>query len=217
MPREIVVEPLGPGESHEAEGWSVLRGEDSVTVAAPDGTRVRVELAPRPGGPSSANRVLVLGGARSGKSAYAESRLEAAPAVTYVATALPRPDDPEWAARVAAHRLRRPVTWTTVETTDVAGVLRAAEAPVLVDCVSLWLGAHLDDPALDELADELLAAWAARRLPVIAVSSEVGSGVVPVSAAGRRYRDELGRLNARLAATADEVWLLTAGLPRRLR
>jgi adenosylcobinamide kinase/adenosylcobinamide-phosphate guanylyltransferase len=217
MPQEIVVEPLAPGESREAGGWSVLRAPDSVTVAAPDGTQVRIELAAPARDDSAARRLLVLGGARSGKSAYAESRLAEAAAVTYVATALPRPDDAEWAARVAAHRLRRPTTWTTVETTDVATVLRSARHDVLVDCISLWLGAHLDDPALAERTDELLDAWASCRVPVIAVSSEVGSGVVPVSEAGRRYRDELGRLNARLAATADEVWLLTAGLPRRLR
>jgi adenosylcobinamide kinase/adenosylcobinamide-phosphate guanylyltransferase len=217
MPQEIVVEPLAPGESRETGAWSVLRGQESVTVVAPDGTQVRVELGPRSGDDSRGGRVLVLGGARSGKSAYAESRLAAAGSVTYVATALPRPDDQEWAARVAAHRLRRPVHWTTVETTDVAGVLRSATEPVLVDCISLWVGAHLDDPALDERVDELLASWASCRVPVVAVSSEVGSGVVPVSVAGRRYRDDLGRVNARLAAAADEVWLLTAGLPRRLR
>jgi adenosylcobinamide kinase/adenosylcobinamide-phosphate guanylyltransferase len=216
MPTTISIDPLEPGESAEADGWSVLRDEAAVTVGAPDGTQVRIALTRR-SEPADTGRVLVLGGARSGKSAYAESRLADAPAVTYVATALPRPGDDEWAARVAAHRLRRPTTWTTVETIDVADVLRTAEGAVLVDCVSLWLGAHLDDDDLAERSDELVEAWAACPARVVAVSSEVGSGVVPTSAAGRRYRDELGRLNARLAAASDEVWLVTAGLPRRLR
>ena len=212
---------LRPGESAEIAGWSVLRGNALLSVIAPDGTTVRLALTDEARTdtfrPAAAGRVLVLGGARSGKSSYAESRLAHEPAVTYVATAFARPDDPEWIARVAAHRERRPAGWRTVETTDLAGFLPAAETPVLIDCVSLWLGAHLDGDDLDGRVDALLAAWRDCRAPLVAVSSEVGSGVVPVSVAGRRYRDELGRLNARLAAASDEVWLVTAGLPRRLR
>ncbi len=214
----IAFPPLHPGESAESAGWSLIRRAEALTVVGPDGTVVEIPL-PAAGRtpPGTGSRVLVLGGARSGKSSYAESRLDGAPAVTYVATALPRPDDADWARRVAAHRDRRPATWRTVETTDVAGLLPAADAPLLVDCFSLWLGAHLDEPDLPERIDAVVSAWASCPVPVVGVSSEVGSGVVPVSAAGRRYRDELGRLNGRLAAAADEVWFVTAGLPRRLR
>lgn len=169
-----------------------------------------------PGRRRPPRRVLVLGGARSGKSAYAESLLMAEPEVTYAATSLPRPDDAEWGARVAAHRARRPAAWTTVETVDVAGVLCEATGPVLVDCLALWLGAHLDDPDLDAHLDALVEAWRHGRTTLVAVSNEVGSGVVPATEAGRRFRDELGRLNARLAGESDEVWLLEAGIPRRL-
>jgi adenosylcobinamide kinase/adenosylcobinamide-phosphate guanylyltransferase len=159
-------------------------------------------------------RVLILGGARSGKSREAERRLAAEPVVTYVATGLPNPADPEWSARIAWHRANRPAHWRTLETLDVAAVLRSEPGPLLVDCFSLWLAAHLGDEAA---ANDLLTAWRDSDCRVVAVSNEVGSGVVPASAAGRAFRDELGRLNARLAATADEVWLMHAGLAQRLR
>src|SRR5262245_61284182 len=90
-------------------------------------------------------RTLVLGGARSGKSAVAEDRLAGPAQVTYVATGGSRPDDPDWAARVALHRQRRPANWRTVETTDLEPVLRAGGGPVLVDCLALWLTAVLDE------------------------------------------------------------------------
>lgn len=182
----------------------------------PDGADVEIGEPARPGA-AGPHRVLVLGGARSGKSVEAERRLAAEPAVTYVATAAHRPEDAEWVARLAAHRARRPASWRTLETADLAGVLRDSPGPLLIDCVSLWLGAQLDRSELAERLDELVAAW--RRSPayVVAVSNEVGSGVVPAHESGRRFRDELGRLNARLAAESDEVWLMTAGLARRLR
>ncbi len=182
--------------------------------ARPD---ARPEAAPPDGRP---RRVLVLGGARSGKSQEAERLLAAHASVTYVATGGRRPGDGEWAARVAAHRARRPPTWTTVETSDVSTVLRSAPGPVLVDCVSLWLAAVLDetgvwdgeDPqAAQARVDELVASWRDTPAYAVAVSNEVGSGVVPASASGRRYRDELGRLNARLADAADAVLLVVAG------
>lgn len=182
----------------------------------PDGAVVEVGASPplRPAGP---RRVLVLGGARSGKSVEAERRLAAEPAVTYVATAAHRPDDVEWATRIAQHRARRPASWRTIETDDPVGALRTEPGPLLVDCVSLWLGAQLDQPDLTDRVDKLVAAWRSTAAYVVAVSNEVGSGVVPAYESGRRFRDELGRLNARLAAEADEVWLVTAGLPTRLR
>jgi len=173
-------------------------------------------------GAPAPHRVLVLGGARSGKSAYAEGLLDGD--VTYVATAPPRPGDEEWAARVRAHTGRRPATWTTRETGDVAGVLRAARGPVLVDDLGLWLTRLLDDaqaweapePTFGQALDELDAAWRAVDVPAVLVAPEVGSGVVPPTRSGRVFRDLLGTATARLAAGADEVVQVVAGLPRRL-
>lgn len=182
----------------------------------PDGADVEVGQRP-PTRPGVSHRVLVLGGARSGKSMEAERRLAAESAVTYVATAARRPDDDEWAARVTAHRARRPASWRTLETTDLVGVLRDEAGPLLIDCLSLWLATDLDASGLADRVDELVGAWRATTAYVVAVSNEVGSGVVPAYDSGRRFRDELGRLNARLAAESDEVWLLTAGVATRLR
>lgn len=183
--------------------------------------------------PPATRRMLLLGGARSGKSIAAE-RLMAAlgPQVTvqYVATAPQSPHDPEWVTRVGAHQARRPAAWTTTETLDVAGVLRAAGPgePVLVDCLSLWLAGVLDasgiwhlpagsdehDRALLEITaaiDELSLAVRDTAAHVALVSNEVGSGVVPEHASGRLYRDLLGALNAQVAAGCDEVRLVVAG------
>jgi adenosylcobinamide kinase/adenosylcobinamide-phosphate guanylyltransferase len=159
---------------------------------------------------------LVLGGSRSGKSAFAESCLADAPAVAYLATAATDPGDAEWTARIAAHQARRPPHWTTLETTDVAAELSRDGAPVLIDSITLWVSAALDEPDLERRADDLVNAWTATTRRVVAVSDEVGSGVVPASDAGRRFRDALGLLNQRLAATADDVHLVVAGLPLRL-
>jgi adenosylcobinamide kinase/adenosylcobinamide-phosphate guanylyltransferase len=194
----------------------------------------RDRLPRRPGG--RGYRVLVLGGARSGKSATAERLLAGRDQVDYVATgAAPDASDPEWAARVATHRERRPPHWATLETRDLEGVLagpdlsaRQLATPVLVDCLSTWLAGVMDecglwsaapgaDQALATRLDGLLDAWRATRRTVVAVSSEVGSGVVPATASGARYRDELGLLNTRVAAQGQQVWLCTAGIPRRLR
>lgn len=172
------------------------------------------------------SRLLVLGGSRSGKSAYAESRL-GGPVADYVATAVVRPDDVEWAERIAIHRARRPVGWRTVETGDVAAVLRAEGPPALVDSVTTWLARAMDDGgcwtgaeppgALDARLDALVEAWTSTPREAVLVSDEVGLGVVPDTASGRRFRDVLGALNQRLAAAADEVQLVVAGLPLRLR
>ena len=178
-----------------------------------------------PVGGRPAGRLLVLGGARSGKSAYAEQRLAAEPAVTYVATAPPRVVDADWAQRLAAHVRRRPSAWTTLETGDVAGLLREAVAPLLVDDLGLWLTRTIDDAgawegppeAVDAAGDELVAAWRGCRAPVVLVVPEVGSGVVPATSSGRRFRDLLGALTTRLAAQSDEVVQVVAGVPRRLR
>jgi uroporphyrin-III C-methyltransferase / precorrin-2 dehydrogenase / sirohydrochlorin ferrochelatase len=185
---------------------------------------------PGPGGAGPGRRVLVLGGARSGKSAAAEGMLAGDGPVDYVATGTPPGSgDTEWDARVAGHQRRRPAHWRTVETLALAEVLAApGPAPVLVDCLTTWLARVMDDcGAWDDTAaaagglaartDQVLAAWRATGRQVIAVSNEIGSGVVPGTASGRRFRDELGQLNARIAADSDEVWLCTAGIARRLR
>jgi adenosylcobinamide kinase/adenosylcobinamide-phosphate guanylyltransferase len=171
--------------------------------------------------------VLVLGGSRSGKSRFAESLLAHVAQVEYVATAAVRPDDAEWADRIRLHRRRRAETWRTLETGDAAAVLDADGPPVLVDSVTAWLARAMDECGcwtaderageLDARIDRLCAAWSATSRFAVAVTDEVGSGVVPETAAGRRFRDTLGLLNQRLAATADEVHLVVAGLPVRLR
>ena len=198
------------------------------------GTPDLAEIAGEPSAPTgrarTAGRVLVLGGARSGKSATAESMLDDKAGVEYVATgAIPR-GDAEWAERVRRHQQRRPAQWRTTETLDLEQLLAGpAEAgPLLVDCLSTWLAGVMDEVGVwseqlgadEEVArrvDELVSAWTRTGRAVVAVSSEVGSGVVPATASGRRFRDELGVLNARVAAVSDEVWLCVAGLPRRLR
>lgn len=171
----------------------------------------------------------MLGGARSGKSAFAERMVSGPGGVTYVATAPPRPDDPEWCRRVAEHRRRRPASWHTVETTDLGSVLREPTGPLLIDCAPLWLTAVMEgcglwtgaDPEAErKLAahlDDLEYAWRTTPAYAVLVSNEAGCGVVPATYAGRRFRDELGSLNTRLAAHAEEVWLVTAGIPLRLR
>ncbi len=154
---------------------------------------------------------LVLGGARSGKSAVAEHRAGAGP-VTYVATWLPSPDDADMASRVAAHRARRPPAWTTVETADVAGAVRASTGRVLVDSLTTWVGGARDF-AVD--ADSLCRALVDHG-DAIVVSDEVGFGVHPSSDAGRRFRDTLGLVNQAVSAIAGEVLLVVAGRVLRL-
>ncbi|WP_461031050.1 bifunctional adenosylcobinamide kinase/adenosylcobinamide-phosphate guanylyltransferase, partial [Streptomyces sparsus] len=181
--------------------------------AVPDGTTLAVGDYRRV--PDVPRRTLVLGGARSGKSGEAERRLAAFPDVLYVATGGDRHGDREWAERVSAHRERRPPGWRTAETCDLVPLLADSDGPpMLVDCLALWLTDAMD--AVDAWSDEVWANGGARKLAartgelvaavretrrtVVAVSNEVGSGVVPASAAGRRFRDELGRLNAAVAA-----------------
>jgi adenosylcobinamide kinase / adenosylcobinamide-phosphate guanylyltransferase len=173
-------------------------------------------------------RVLVLGGARSGKSSHAERLLAREQEVEYVACGARPEDDAEWADRIALHRARRPASWRTLETVDLVGVLGRPGPPVLVDCLTTWLARVMDDcgvwaeapdadPRLAAAVEEAVGAWARTRRRVIGVSNEVGSGIVPATPSGRRFRDELGVLNARIAATSDRVLLVTAGLPQRLR
>jgi adenosylcobinamide kinase / adenosylcobinamide-phosphate guanylyltransferase len=176
-------------------------------------------------------RALVLGGARSGKSAFAEQLLADDPDVLYAATA-PRYDgDREWAERIARHRETRPASWQTVEVGDapdqLAALLRSADRTVLVDSLTLWLTAAMDAigawddeawhaggprEALDGFITKLVHAYANSAHSVIVVSDEVGLGIVPESAGTRRFRDGLGRLNQAFAAAADGVALVVAGL-----
>lgn len=159
--------------------------------------------------------VLVLGGARSGKSVVAESLAAGVSAdgtVTVLATAVVADDD--MFARVAAHRRRRPAHWTTVETGPaLAGALRSVGGTVLVDALGTWL-AQLPDLAAD--ADDLCSALLDRPGDTVVVSEEVGLGVHPPSEAGRRFRDGLGSLNQAVAGIADEVLLVVAGRAMRL-
>lgn len=177
-------------------------------------------------GPGTA---LVLGGARSGKSFWAESQLADEADVEYVATSYYDPDDAEWVERIRLHRERRPKSWRTTETIDLPAVLAADdEAPVLVDCLAVWLDRILFDAdawhdapgwreQLSASVSALVQAIRDTRRDVIFVSNEVGLGIVPDNPGGRLYRDELGRLNVAVAAAVDEVWLCTAGLARRIK
>lgn len=170
-------------------------------------------------------RLLVLGGTRSGKSRYALEWAKQAGGddVTFVATA--RTGESDLDARIAAHRAFRPVAWRTVEAgLDLGTALATApgadrvEAVLLVDCLTLWVAALAEAERPIALAwDELSAGLAALRARVVAVSDEVGHGVVPAFELGRRFRDDLGWLNQRVAASADEVVLMIAGIPLPLK
>ena len=174
-------------------------------------------------------RILVTGGVRSGKSTHAEALIGDEPA-TYVAPG-PSPDvetDPDWAARIAAHRARRPASWSTLETQDLASVAREATDPVLIDCLGTWLTALVDaagawDQDSDAVhalvlaqADALAEALRSCAQDVVVVTNEVGLGVVPEHRSGRLFRDLLGLVNQRVAAACDEVHLVVAGRVLRL-
>ncbi len=168
-------------------------------------------------------RVLVLGGQSSGKSAYAEGLCRGA--VTYVATAGDHAGDAEWADRIAVHRARRPASWRTVETHDVATVLTTATGQLLIDDLGLWLTHVLDGlwdspearKVFDKALDGLLTAWSGTRADVVLVAPEVGSGVIASTPSGRLFSDLVGRATTALANASDEVVQVVAGQPRRLR
>jgi len=170
-------------------------------------------------------KTLVTGGVRSGKSFHAESMLVGEPSVTYVAPG-PEADpqsDPEWAARVAAHQARRPGHWRTAETHDLADAVTQAEGAVLIDCLGTWLTSTIDEldgwdstledwqPVLMQRLDEACSAIAAHPHAVVAVTNEVGLGVVPEHRSGRVFRDLLGLVNQRVATECDDVLLVVAG------
>jgi adenosylcobinamide kinase/adenosylcobinamide-phosphate guanylyltransferase len=159
---------------------------------------------------------LVLGGARSGKSRYAESLIAAEPPpLIYMATA--EPGDAEMTARIAVHRARRDGRWSTVEAPhDLAGALKAAPlaSAVLIDCLTLWLSNRmLAEADMDREIDALESALAKHDGAVVLVANEVGSGIVPDNALARRFRDLQGQINQSIAAKASRVVFMVAGLP----
>jgi adenosylcobinamide kinase/adenosylcobinamide-phosphate guanylyltransferase len=174
--------------------------------------------------PDRSVRTLVLGGIRSGKSQWAEAAIadSAGPGkpVCYLATGATPDGDADWSARIATHRARRPAHWSTVETADVAMQLRSEPVtPTLVDDIGGWLTAAMDrrdawaaGSVAADVAD-LIGAVDAFGAPLALVSPEVGLTVVPPTAAGRRFADELGSLNQQLAALCDQVVLVVAGQP----
>jgi adenosylcobinamide kinase / adenosylcobinamide-phosphate guanylyltransferase len=206
--------------------WDVCLGEDGLVISGPAPSEHRADIRPR--------RTLIIGGARSGKSTEAELRLCGEPAVTFLAAGPWRestgPDgaaDTEWAARVARHQARRPGFWQTVESLDVAGQLQQQAGALLIDGIGTWLAGVMADAGLwqnrDGLAgadpadlvrariDDLVGAWRQTAALVVAVTDDVGSGLVPAYPSGRVFRDELGWLNQRLAAESELVLHLVAG------
>jgi len=161
---------------------------------------------------------LILGGARSGKSRYAEQLVEARGAGLYLATAERLGDDAEMAARIAKHQHRRGDTWKTIEEPlDIANIITSqstADRLILVDCLTLWLSnlmfAKRD---IDAVTAELVAALEKSKGPVVLVSNEVGLGIVPENALARAFRDDAGRMNQVVAAACDRVVFMAAGLP----
>lgn len=174
--------------------------------------------------------MLITGGVRSGKSWYAERAASAAAQdgrVCYVAPG-PTPDpaaDPEWAARVEQHRRRRPATWTTIEGSDLATAIAEGDEPVLIDCLGTWVTAVIDElgtweiplPDWKRAFDSRLAAvrdaWQGSGRTIIAVSNEVGWGVIPAYRSGRIFADLLGEVNRTVAGLSDRLVLMVAGRP----
>jgi adenosylcobinamide kinase/adenosylcobinamide-phosphate guanylyltransferase len=163
---------------------------------------------------------LVLGGARSGKSRFAERLVESAGGGVYLATGEAR--DAEMEARIAEHRARRGADWSTVEEPiELAAALRQAAGtgrPVLVDCLTLWLSnLMLAEIDIEAKTAELLTALPQLTVPVIFIANEVGLSIVPDNRLARRFRDEAGILNQRIAEAATRVTFVAAGLPLTLK
>ncbi|MCZ4078846.1 bifunctional adenosylcobinamide kinase/adenosylcobinamide-phosphate guanylyltransferase [Rhodococcus sp. H36-A4] len=172
-------------------------------------------------------RTLLLGGARSGKSGHAEHLAAGAEDVRYVATGRRRPADADWDARIEEHRVRRPATWTTVESTTNLPQLIVDGTPgvTLVDDLGTWLTHTIDDRAawdsprgtIAAEIDALVEAVAQCTGTLLLVTPEVGLSVVPHTRSGRLFQDEIGALNSRLAEVCDDVVLVVAGLPLTLK
>jgi adenosylcobinamide kinase / adenosylcobinamide-phosphate guanylyltransferase len=164
---------------------------------------------------------LIIGGARSGKSRFAEGLVTARPGPwTYIATA--EAYDDEMRERIAQHRADRVKGWRTVDATlALPGAIvceQAAGPPILVDCLTLWLtNIMLAEHDMEADCEELLAALRAVTVPIVLVSNEVGMGIVPDNALARRFRDHQGRLNQQVAAIANTVVFMAAGLPMYLK
>lgn len=163
---------------------------------------------------------LVLGGARSGKSRFAERLIGDRRGAAYIATAEAR--DAEMQARIECHRKRRGPDWRTFEEPlDLVGAFRRAAAqdgPILLDCLTVWLSNLME--AERDIADEmqrLAGCLASPRSPVVVVSNEVGQGIVPANPLARRFRDHAGQLNQAIAAVADRVYFVTAGLATQIK
>jgi adenosylcobinamide kinase/adenosylcobinamide-phosphate guanylyltransferase len=166
-------------------------------------------------------RTLILGGARSGKSVAAERLLADQPEVLYVATGGDDSGDAEWASRIAQHQARRPASWGLAETIELVPLLDSPGPPLLIDCLTLWLSRTMD--SLDVWADlsraglveeriaELAEAWSRTNRLVVAVSNDIGSGVVPADAGTRLFRDLMGRLNTAISLRSDTVLWTVAG------
>ena len=164
---------------------------------------------------------LVLGGARSGKSVFAEQQVERSELnKIYIATA--QAWDDEMKERIAQHRARRGDDWTTLDVPlDLVQTLKVhvcETAIVLVDCLTLWLNnLVMADKDPEQAGDDLVSALSQSVGRVVLVSNEVGLGIVPENALARRFRDAQGRLNQRVATVADDVYFLAAGLPMTLK
>ncbi|KRF11404.1 hypothetical protein ASG90_16770 [Nocardioides sp. Soil797] len=207
--------PVGRVSVDHDWGTSVPPGDSKVPQSRED-----PDPRHQPGG-----RTLVIGGARSGKSTEAERLLAAAADVTYVATSYPRSEDPEWVERVRLHQQQRPQHWSTIESLDLVGLLQSEGGPLLIDCLTLWLTRVMDEhDGWDDEAwagggaekvaaavDALASAWRTTTRRVVAVTNEVGQGLVPDRASLRRFRDEMGRLNSRIAAETEDVRWCVAG------
>jgi adenosylcobinamide kinase/adenosylcobinamide-phosphate guanylyltransferase len=167
------------------------------------------------------DRTLILGGARSGKSVAAERLLSAEPDVLYVATGGEDSGDAEWAARVAKHQARRPAGWGLAETIDLVPLLESPGPPLLIDCLTLWLSRTMDatnvwsDLGRADLVEQQIAglaeAWSTTARRVVAVSNDVGSGIVPADPGTRLFRDLMGRLNTTISLASDQVLWTVAG------
>ena len=161
---------------------------------------------------------VLLGGARSGKSALAiDIATRGGNAVTYVATSPAIEGDDDLAARISRHRAERPSNWVTIEEQlDLAGAVAHVGTPVVViDCLTVWAGNMLhhgrDEQAMLDVSDAAISAISQRGLAAIVVSNEVGMGIVPINDLAREYRDALGRVNQRWVAAAEHALLMVAG------
>lgn len=169
-------------------------------------------------------KTLVTGGVRSGKSHHAELLLADVAAVTYIASGPTELDDPDpdWAIRLAGHRERRPASWNTVESIDLADAINQTDDAVLIDCLGTWLTRLIDqddlwEAPMDHVSEVVETAVSGlvtalrREAPVVLVTNEVGLGVIPSHRSGRMFRDLLGTVNRQVAESCDDVHLVIAG------